>query len=565
MSMTAKETDPTIGEARSVSSLGALCQLAEILTQIAAAFQIMPSEFADSESLQRLEKTIRVPAACLLEITNDTMVAWFDAFEDDLEIRLTASGLDPYANYPTTTLRFSETALSQYVNFVEDVNTLCRAGDDGFTIDAHVVVNKKNVTRHAHVALEIRHADSKDARPEAPINLCVFYFTAALNRWMSFKAMQSWETRHLVSPAERTVIVLCDRPGYLAGPALEILGAAVDFPVRWLHISRSAWHNFQVMAQKTRDLRDEESSWTNAPNILTPAHLRLQMRHAGLEGIEILLNRLQEALSAAYMATSVQKSNRGDLIARYSGARPSSCNLTSSESPAAGLTSATDGTLTRFAIWAYESGSPDKLAICRECLAIELPSGSHITLSDLERVAARAFESSKANFFSYLRRNAENYFRLRSQALEVLNKHVDAVYQSIRELSRGVIENVFRVAGLLVAIIVSGVLQPTLSVNIQKFATVVLIMYVCFILIYLMRTQERQKKLHMQDSRTVTNAFAELSEGERDNLQAAIDRASSEFDLQFSWAKWIYLGLCIVGALYFILLWTPLSSVLFVP
>ena len=53
----------------------------------------------------------------------------------------------------------------------------------------------------------------------------VFYQAGSIDKLLRFGALSEWERLGLAASEGRTVIVLCDASGYLAGMALEIMGA----------------------------------------------------------------------------------------------------------------------------------------------------------------------------------------------------------------------------------------------------------------------------------------------------------------------------------------------------
>jgi hypothetical protein len=278
------------------------------------------------------------------------------------------------------------------------------------------------------------------------MKLLAWYHRAGFERIAHLSALADWERLGLARETGRTVIALCDAGGYLAGPALEVIGARAETAPRWLLLSRAAWRQFEEQCRRVRHLRDEESLWVGGPRIITPAHLRLVARNPGLEPLATALAELHAGVAAAYLASSLHET-ANEVLLRFSGARPATCRLYASDltsRPGQNLTpqppslegkgepepswqpNAADsppqesdqniGALARFATWAFEHGSADKLVIARECLARELPPGATVTLARVATAAGPAFEAARANLALYLRGRSRAYFQAREQA-----------------------------------------------------------------------------------------------------------------------------------------------------
>lgn len=530
------------------------------IRQVGEYFRVPMTQLSAAEALDHIEKNIRIPATTLLDRNPSAIDDWYVLFGSDLQLDLTVVGSNPHASYPSISIRAGSDASDSFGGFITSLGSLISQGDDDLEIDLRICVGKGQFLTAANELLEVRHRTAPSSEDEAPLAARVFFLTSAWERWLTAQGLADWENRNLINAASRTLLVLGDAEGYVAGDALEVLGAATPTfeDAQWLRCSQSAWNRFRELAQQTVLLRETESSWANAFSVLTPNHLELKNRISGLEMIHGRLMYLQAVLAAAYLASSVQ-ANNGQLVARYAGTRPCSCIITRNDGGRNDGRFA-DHALASLAAWAYELGSPDKLAIARECLALELPAGEQVTLSALDIAAKRALHAAGANFTLYLRRNTERYFQLRQQALDAVQSYVSSIRKSVNDLTHDVVDNVFRVGGLLVGTIVAGILQPAISVNVQRFAAVVLVAYTAFVLMYFMRTMNQRRSLDSQDLDSCLKLISELTEDERTDLKAPVERASADFDKQFELARKVYIGLCIVEVLYFILLCTPAAA-----
>lgn len=536
-----------------------ICKYRHLLEQIGTTFGISDDELASVESVDKIETKVRICAETLTNCDIQIVSDWFGLFETDLEIDVDVIGTNPDAQYPTASLRYQRAVDRKLTSFVEEIESYIRQGEDDLMVDLRIYVAKHKVLAIATQLLEIRRHQADDLAIEVPSIVHVFYFSASWYRWLTPRALQQWESRKFINSNQRMVTILCDSEGYLSGIAFEIIGAGTLGDVRWLNVSRSAWHRFQERALQTRLMHERESSWAGAPQILTPSHLQLEERAPGLQGTARKVALMQTTLAAAFLASSVQSDANGQLIARYAGSRPTSCIITQAEDWENVILDS-PGNLSAFASWAYDSGSPDKLAIARECLALELPSGDSISLAKLDQIADNAFKAAKANFAQYLRHNSERYFQLRQQAVEAVRNYAESVRKTVNELTHDVVDNVFRVGSLLVGAFVAGILDSRLTLNIQRFAVAVIGGYVLFVLLYFMRTRQRRHKLDSVDLKSSLDALSELSSTEKKTIQAPISRADDEYEHQYQVACRVYLGMCVLCAIYFLFLFTPAAS-----
>lgn len=532
-----------------------------MLAEIGAALGLTPEELAAAESLDRLEIELARDLVWLTTLDEQHVTAWFVALGGDLEIDLRLAGLDSQAPAPLAALRAGRDPAGTLARFTTDAAATADAQGNELVVDMRLSVAKTRAVAAAVALLDNRAEYFGTPEMRARTTVAVFFSAAACARLLSFAAILDWERFGLARADGRAVVVVCDRAGYLAGLALELVGAREAEPIRWLDVSRAAWRQFQERAAHTRALRAEESQWAEAPHVLTPAHLRVESRAAGLEPLAEALDATRAALAAAYLASSVHPAENGDLALRFAGARPATCRISHRRVNENDDDSAayTHHALARFAAWAYDNASADTLAIARECLARELPPGGAVTLAEVEHAAAPALEAAKANFTLYLRGNSDRYFAVRERALDAVSTYAAGVRKAVSDLTGDVVDNVYRTVGLLVGVVVAALLQPALALPVQRLAAVLYVAYLAFIFLFLLRAREERFQLESAEVRARLDAMPELGATERTQLHAQAAGADAHFTRYLSLARLIYAALALAGALYFLLLWTPLA------
>jgi hypothetical protein len=223
------------------------------------------------------------------------------------------------------------------------------------------------------------------------------------------------------------------------------------------------------------------------------------------------------------------------------------------------------GELARLATWAYQYGSSDKLAIARECLARELPPGGNVALVRVEEAAVGALEAAKANFVLYLRHNSAAYFEHRQRALDAVGTYAGTVRKTVSDLTGEVVDAVYRTAGLLVGVVIAGLIQPALSLDVQRLAAVLVAGYVLFVLVFPLRARWQRYELEAADLDATLGAMSELSSSERSRLRGRTAAANQLFERYFRLSRVVYAALALVAVIYFLLLLTPLAPHIALP
>jgi hypothetical protein len=551
---------PTAAGVKSSSDL--LASYAALVREIAEVFALEPERLARAEALDRVEITTQITVERMLSWSTGRVARWFTHLGDDLQIDLSLGGLDTEPRMPASSLRAGHDPKTALARFARDAKGFQESHGNEVDVDVRLSVGKTRAVAGARAWLSSRPEYPGSAELLLATSVFVFYQADAIEKLLGLAALPEWEQRGLAHAGGRTVIVACDVSGYLAGMSLEILGAQQVTPPHWLVFSRAAWREFQERASRVRTLQQGESSWPTAPAVLTPAHLRLAEYTPGLESIAYRLRETQAALSACYLAGSVTGEVNRELWLRFAGPRPATCHLvmhtaaTQADEPIVGPYT---GGLAKLAAWAYHHASPDKLAIARECLAHELPTGTQVTLSGLEDAAVGALEAAKANLTLYLRQNTAHYFQLRQQALDLVTSYAASVRKAVSDLTSEVVENVYRTIGLLIGVIIAGLIQPRLALAVQRVAAGIYILYLLFLVYYLLDSKRQRFDLESRDLQAHLGAMVELSERERALLRTEAGGADQYFWKYFQWSRFIYLSLVVASCLYFLLLFTPLA------
>ena len=396
----------------------------------------------------------------------------------------------------------------------------------------------------------------------APESALVFYSAAACERMWTLRAAPDWERRGLGSDKTRLCVLLCDSAGYLAGPALEVIGAQEALAGEWLPVSHAAWRRFADRTAAARQMRDAESAWSGPTLAWMPEHLRAPARTPGLERIATRLQALRAQVAATALASHIERdggeSSQGDLLLRFAGARPASARLTSAAPPTDLDAQAADA-LIELAGWAYRDASPDKLAIARQALTATLTAGAALTLAQLCAAAAPTLDAARANFAIYLRGATERYFQLRASAQQAVSGFADATRASVASLTSDVTDNLFRTVGLIVGVTIAWLIQPSASLTLVRIAAALYTLYVVFIVWYLLRARWARYELERKGLTDTLAVMSELTHVERDRLRSPAADAEAHFERYYRLTRGLYLALAALGVVIFLLMFTPLA------
>ena len=567
---TAEVPDSTTDAARAMATLRRLgATVAEIGTTLGGEDDALWR----GEALDVIERRYRCSVPQMLTLSVARVEAWFATLGSDLTLDLALAGLDPDAEAVAATLRSDRGPGQALRSFATAARAIYETQGDDVVAEVRLRVAKVQALAAAE-ALRSCAGEAPHHHPSAPEQraantpppgtdaLAVFYCTAACARFLSATNIAALEEVGLLSDDGRAFIVVCDAPGYLAGPALEVVGADGREP-RWLPMTQAARRRFAARAAAQRQMLAEEVNWQAAPDILTPAHLRVEVRSAGLEEVARPLAWLRAEVAAAYLASAAHGEWQSTVTVRFAGPRPAFCTLGAANMETDGPDA--PSALARLAEWAYASAAPETLAIARECLARELPSGVSVSLADVERLASPALEAAKANFALYVRGKTQQYFALRQSAQEAVATYAESVRKAVSDLTGDVVENVYRTAGVIVGVVIAGLIQPSASPVVARLGAALLACYVAFILSFVLRARWDHFLLEADGLRMRLAGMPELTEAERERLRQPASAADTHFQRYFQQTRLIYLALLATCLLVFLITFTPVASHLGMP
>lgn len=565
-SSVASTSTPTIlvGHADHPSATALLAEIAGygvLVAEIGAALDLSSAQQVAAEALERLETTLSVSVEQIAGWNSARVIAWFAALGSDLQIDLRLSGVDSQTTAASVMLRTGRDPAGKLRDFIASAESVERSQGNELAVEVRLSIAKTRAVAATTALLSGRGEFLGMKEMLERTKILVFYHSAAWHRLLSPRSMLNWESLGLASEGGRAMVVLCDATGYLAGFALDVIGAELHDEPRWLSVSRAAWRLFQERSQRIRRLREEESQWVNVPQSLTPAHLRVEERQSGLHPSLERLTELRATLSALYLASSVY-GEQGELELRFAGPRPARLHMALSQNSNSAIAAETANgdAVTRLCDWAYDHASLDKLTIARECLARELTPDAALVLSDLKRAATFALDAARANFVLYVRRNTEQYFRSRQLALDTVSDYAAGVRKAVADLTSDVVDNVYRTVGLLVGVVIAALLQPSLSLDVQRLAAFLYSLYIVFVVVFVLAARRRHFALEYAELEERLAAMPELSSSELGRLRTQARGNDAFFERYFRWSRFIYLGLGAVGLIYLLLLLTPLAA-----
>jgi hypothetical protein len=543
--------------------LDVLRRMGEAVAQMRVVLRAEPEVSGQvAESADRLVLGARPVVSAFVENVEREQAALlgcFRLFQDDLDLDLRLDGLDPDAEPVNVSLRADGQTETRLREFLRRAKAVAATQGDDVVVDVRLTTRKTQAQAAARELLAARPEYAGTAEALAHTQVAVYYQSAAWNTTIALRSIAAWEREGWFQSGGRALVVVCNASGYLAGIALDVIGAQAEGEPDWLVFSRAAWREFQAREERTLRLRAEESSWPGAPVAITFDTLRVQERSTGLDETAWRLGALREAMATAYLASVGAVETDGRLTLRFAGARPATCVLEAG--PAAKEGAASDG-LGRLARWAFHSGASEALIIARECLARELKPGVAHSLAEVAQAASPALEAAKANLTLYVRRNIDQYFRLRETAQEAVAAYSDSVRKAVSDLTGTIVDDAYRIVGVLAAAVIAGIVQPDLTLFALRVATALFVLYIAFVLGVVLRARWERFTLEKQALRERLDGMPELTESERAQIQRPSVESDAYFARYYRWSFWIYLTLGVLAALAFLLLWTPLAGAL---
>ncbi|MFI5273048.1 MAG: hypothetical protein ACHQ4H_08465 [Ktedonobacterales bacterium] len=523
---------------------------AAALTEIATAFGLEGDRLAHAEDVVRLEVLARLSLAQLAAAAPAEVDRWFALFGPDLEVDLRLTSVDRPDPPQPVLLRSAEAPGDTLARFIEQERRDSGGEGDGVAVEARVSLAKRVVAGAARAALALRPGYLGSAEALAATSVAAFFSAEAWCALLAPGQLAEWQRAGLARPDGRAVVVVLGAGGYLAGPALEVAGARELDALPWLDLSAAQWEAFQQRVRSARALRDAESIWTIATCSLTSGMLDLEARQAGLETTAAEIAALREQLAAMELAVAVQASDDETLALRFAGKPVRVCALPARPEGDA---------LSRLAVWAAASETPDRLYIARECLARGFPATPRVALGEVEAAARAALPAAVATFNLYLKRQTDHYFVARQQAVDAIAAYADGVRKSAGELASDVVGDAYKTAGLLAGVVIAALIGPAHAAAVWRLATAAYVLYLVFVLRFLLPARERRFVLEGNAAHQRLNTASELSVEEKTEIGHEATRANAYFRHYLRLAWLVYLGLALAGALYFVLLLTPLA------
>lgn len=524
--------------------LSQLHQLSQTVADIGAALAIAPARLAEGEAVERVEVVARLAVGQLAGVGGDRVRNWFAALGPDLTLDLRLDGLDPDLPTVSAALRDGGEPAGALRTFQDAAAAAAVTQGDDISVEARLSVGKSRALTVARAAVDQR---SGVVAPEA---LAVFYASDAWNQLLTLAAIPYLEQSGLVRADGRTCVLLCDAPGYLAGVALECVGAANAAGPDWLPVSQAAFRQFVARETAARRLLADDGGWPDAPHLLTIERLHLIARASGLEITAARLAVLRTELAAATLAPVVQGKLTEGLTLHFAGVRPAICALETPDAPIiTGASGAWDDALGRLADWATRRGTVDTLIIARECLARELAPGRVVSLAEVARASVDALEAAKANFTLFIRGQTDRYFAARQSAQDAVADYAESVRKAVSDLTSDVVDNVYRTVGLLAAVVIGGLIQPAISPLLVLLASVLYTGYIAFVIYFLLRARADRFALEESALTARLDAMGELTTTERQRMREPAVSADAYYRRYMARTRMIYYVLLALGAL----------------
>lgn len=526
-------------------SLAAVRQQYKSLVRLFQELNIPEARLAAGESIDSVEVICPLATDHVISWDVDSISGCLVPFGADIHLSLAARGGSTAYDMPEVSLSGEQGGRSELSEFMQSLNSVIESQGNEISVDVRLTAQKSGVQHYLRQMLSQREDFLGSPEMGLKTRTIVFFRSAAWYRLLDLKALWTWESSGLLSDGRRLVVLLCDASGYLGGAAIEVLGAAGPDGIPWQTMSRESWEAFLEHSRTMCELRTEESNWGIGLSTVTPAHFEVGELAPGLSETTRRLDCIRAALSAAFIANSVQLDHdERQVVLRFAGARPSFTFF-----PREGDNPVIDGNFSQRALpalatWAYRHGSPDKLLMARECLARDLPRHAAVSLEEVESQAGDALEASKSNFVIYLRRHTQEYFQLRQQAMDAVSDYAEGVEKTISDMTSDLASDVYKVGGLLAGAIAAALIQPAVTVPVLVLAVIVQVIYVLFVALYALPARERRYRSTKDALDKRLAAMTELGVQEREEIRKAASSADVDFAMSYRKAIRIYYGMC---------------------
>ncbi|MGZ3681095.1 MAG: hypothetical protein ACXWQR_21935, partial [Ktedonobacterales bacterium] len=188
-----------------------------LVGEIGAALEISAAQLAAVEALERVETTVSLPIERVAGWNGRRVAEWFGALDSDLQIDLRLSGMDSQTTAASVVLRAGRDPVGKLRDFIANAESASRSQGNELAIEARMSVGKGRAVAAATMLASGRAEYFGAPEMLERTRVIVFYHSVAWQRLLSPRALFDWETLGLVREDGRTIVVLCDGTGYLAG------------------------------------------------------------------------------------------------------------------------------------------------------------------------------------------------------------------------------------------------------------------------------------------------------------------------------------------------------------
>ena len=111
------------------------------------------------------------------------------------------------------------------------------------------------------------------------------------------------------------------------------------------------------------------------------------------------------------------------------------------------------------------------------------------------------------------------------------------------------VDNVYRTVGLLAAVVIAGLIQPTISPWLALAASILYSGYIAFVILFLLRARSDHFTLEQDALATRLVVMAELTTVERERIRKPATSADDYYQRYMGRARFIYWALLAAGVI----------------
>jgi hypothetical protein len=339
------------------------------------------------------------------------------------------------------------------------------------------------------------------------------------------------------NPGDRRLLVLlADIPGRLQGPYLAVLGKD-----HLTEAARFAGANQPLAALgDVRKIAGGECVWDSRPKLLTPDFFQLDPeRSHDLGDCRRELLRLQNELSIRYLAHQTVGAP-GQQVSTFMGSRTVEVGPGEEKS---------SDDLYQLYHWTYEEpkSARTKLEIVRRVVASRLPL-SAAGVAEMAQNAKGLLSEAKVQLRVLVDENVVKSFERRERVEKLVRDYADGIAKQIQALTRELVDNVYKTAGLLLGVVVAYLLKPDQGPLVLVLSVVFYALYILLIRFFYLgaiRKEHCSRKQDYGQSSGQILRFEILTEETRLRL-ASVGGEDKKFDRTFGEVSCIYLALAVV-------------------